>query len=67
MKDVIYSRYKGKTITGGRLLQFRDGIDVSDVFNYTKKTVKESMITEKETWLNSYENSFHYLLNNIFH
>ena len=67
MKDVIYSRYKGKTITGGRLLQFRDGIDVSDVFNYTKKTVKESMITEKETWLNSYENSFHYLLNIVGH
>ena len=40
------------------------GNDVpSSVFNYTKKVVKESMKKEKEKWLDSYENSFNYLLN----
>ena len=63
MENVIYNRFKGIKSEGGRLLPFRDSVDMSSVFNYTKKVVKESMKKEKEKWLDSYENSFNYLLN----
>ena len=64
MEKVIFDRFKGKKLQeGARLLPFRDSVDMSDVFNYTKKIVKESQIKEREKWLDSYENSFNYLLN----
>ena len=65
MENVIYNRFKGIKSEGGRLLPFRDNVDMSKRFNHTKKIVKESMIKEKEKWLDSYENSFNYLLNII--
>ena len=67
MENIIYDRFKGNKIEGGRLLQFRDGIDISKKFNSTKKAVKKSMAKEKEKWIDSYENSFNYLLNIVGH
>ena len=68
MQNVIFDRFKGKKLQdGGRLLPFRDSVDMSDIFNYTKKIVKDSLIKEKEKWLDSYENSFNYLLNIMGH
>ena len=68
MENVIFDRFKGKKLQdGGRLLPFRDSVDMSDIFNYTKKIVKDSLIKEKEKWLDSYENSFNYLLNIMGH
>ena len=67
MENVIYNRFKGIKSEGGRLLPFRDSIDISGEFNYTQKIVKESMIKEKEKWIDSYENSFNYLLNIVGH
>ena len=63
MEKTIYDRFKGNKIEGGRLLQFRDMIDMSKEFNYTKKIVKRSMRLDKDRWIDSYENSFNYLLN----
>ena len=68
MRKTIYDRYKGNiTSSKGKLFKFRDGIDISDEFNYTRKVIKQSMIDENENWINSYENSFNYLLNIIGH
>ena len=37
MQNVIFDRFKGKKLQdGGRLLPFRDSVDMSDIFNYTK-------------------------------
>ena len=67
MENVIFNRFKGIKSEGGRLLQFRDKVDMSKVFNYTKKEVQKSMKNEKEKWIDSYENSFNYLLNIVGH
>lgn len=67
MENIIYSRFKGQKVEGGRLLPFRDGVDMSELFNYTKKKVQESMVKEKDKWYDSYENSFNYLLNIVGH
>ena len=48
MENVIFNRFKGIKSEGGRLLQFRDKVDMSKVFNYTKKEVQKSMKNEKE-------------------
>ena len=66
MRKTIFDRYQGKnTSSTNRLLKFRDGIDVGEEFNYTKKSLKNSLIYEYDKWINSYENSFNYLLNII--
>ena len=67
MENIIFNRFKGIKSEGGRLLEFRDKIDMSKVFNYTKKEVEKSMREEKEKWIDSYENSFNYLLNIVGH
>ena len=68
MRKTIFDRYKGKnTSSTGKLFKFRDGIDVTDEFLYTKKEVKKSMIEENDKWIDSYEFSFNYLLNIIGH
>ena len=67
MENIIFNRFKGIKTEGGRLLEFRDKIDMSTVFNYTKKEVEKSMREEKEKWIDSYENSFNYLLNIVGH
>ena len=66
MRKTIFSRYEGKnTSFTSRLLKFRDGIDMGEEFNYTKKALKNSFKYEYDIWINSYENSFNYLLNII--
>ena len=67
MENIIFNRFKGIKSEGGRLLEFRDKIDMSKVFNYTKTEVEKSMREEKEKWIDSYENSFNYLLNILGH
>ena len=68
MRQTIFDRYKGKnTLYNDKLLKFRDGIDFSEEFNYTRKALKQSINSEKYTWIDSYENSFNYLLNIIGH
>jgi len=61
-------RYQGKnTSSTGKLFKFRDGIDVTDEFKYVKKEAKKSMKEENDLWIDSYENSFNYLLNIVGH
>ena len=68
MRKIVFDRYKGiNSSFSGKLFKYRDGIDVSDEFNYTKKAVKESMKKETDKWIDSYENSFNYLLNIVGH
>lgn len=68
MRRLVFDRYKGKnSSSSGKLFKFRDGIDVSEEFNYTKKAVKKSMVDDREKWIDSYENSFNYLLNIVGH
>ena len=68
MKKAIFDRYKGKnTPYTKKLFKFRDGIDFSEVFNSTKDILKQSINNEKYKWVDSYENSFNYLLNIIGH
>jgi len=68
MRKIVFDRYHGKnTSSTGKLFKYRDGIDVSEEFNYTKKAVKKSMIEENDKWRDSYENSFNYLLNIVGH
>ena len=68
MRQTIFERYKGKnTLDNDKLLKFRDGIDFSEEFNYTKKALKHSINSEKYKWIDSFENSFNYLLNIIGH
>ena len=66
--QTVFDRYHGKnTSSTGKLFKFRDGIDVEDEFNYTKTATKKSMIEENDLWIDSYENSFNYLLNIVGH
>jgi hypothetical protein len=68
MRKIVFDRYKGiNSSSSGKLFKYRDGIDVSDAFNYTRKAVKKSMNEEKDKWIDSYENSFNYLLNIVGH
>ena len=68
MKQLIYDRYKGFNRTNNtKFIRYRDAIDMGEEFNWTKKAVKESINKEKEKWLDSYENSFNYLLNILGH
>ena len=64
MRKIVFDRYKGiNSSSTGKLFKYRDGIDVSGEFNFTKKAVKQSMKEEKDKWMDSFENSFNYLLN----
>ena len=68
MRKTIMDRYQGKnTSSTGKLFKFRDGIDVTDEFKYVKKEAKKSMKVENDLWIDSYENSFNYLLNIVGH
>ena len=68
MRKLVFDRYKGKNTSSlGKLFKFRDGVDISGEFNYTKKATKQSIINEREKWIDSYENSFNYLLNIVGH
>ena len=68
MRKTIMDRYKGKnTSSTGKLFKYRDGIDVTNEFKYVKKETKKSMKEENDLWIDSYENSFNYLLNIVGH
>ena len=66
MSKVINARYAGKNISyTKKLYKFRDGIDCSETKNYIEDSLMQSIIEENDKWINSYENSFNYLLNII--
>ena len=66
MRKTIFDRYKGKnTSSTGKLFKFRDGVDFSKEFNDMRKTIQKSILEEIDKWIDSYENSFNYLLNII--
>ena len=68
MRKTIIDRYEGKnTSSTGKLFKFRDGINVTSEFKYVKKETKKSMKEENDLWIDSYENSFNYLLNIVGH
>ena len=67
-RKIIFDRYQGKnTSSTGKLFKFRDGIDVTNEFLYVKNATKKSMEEENDLWIDSYENSFNYLLNIVGH
>ena len=70
MKKLIRNRYnymenKTEKNNKGKMIKFRDGINMEMEFNEVNNILNQSMINEKEKWENSYENSFNYLLNII--
>ena len=66
MRKAINARYAGKNISfTKKLYKFRDGIDCSETKNYIEDSLMQSIIEENDKWINSYENSFNYLLNII--
>ena len=74
MKNLIFKRYhygnETKNKTKGnknKMLKFRDGINMEKEFNEVKSIIDKSLKDENEKWINSYENSFNYLLNIIGH
>ena len=72
MKKLIMNRYnymeENKTMKNkGKMIKFRDGVNMEMEFNEINSILNKSMINEKDNWENSYENSFNYLLNIIGH
>ena len=65
-RSTLLKRFNAKEINKDLLL-YRDGIDMMKEVNETKKTIEQSLKKEKNKWINSYENSFNYLLNIIGH
>ena len=70
MKKLIMNRYnymeENKTMKNkGKMIKFRDGVNMEMEFNEINSILNKSMINEKDNWENSYENSFNYLLNII--
>ena len=67
MRNLTYKRYRGDNDTEGKLYKFRDGINMTKQLIETKNLIENSMEKNKDLWENTYENSFHYLLNLIGH
>lgn len=72
MKKLIMNRYnymeENKTMKNkGKMIKFRDGVNMEMEFNEINSILNKSMINQKDNWENSYENSFNYLLNIIGH
>jgi len=70
MKKLIMNRYnymeENTTMKNkGKMIKFRDGVNMEMEFNEINSILNKSMINEKDNWENSYENSFNYLLNII--
>ena len=63
MRNLTYKRYNGDNDTEGKLYKYRDGINMTEKLLETKKLIEESMENHRDLWENTYENSFHYLLN----
>ena len=67
MRNLTYKRYRGDNDTEGKLYKFRDGINMTKQLIETKNLIENSMEKNKDLWENTFENSFHYLLNLIGH
>ena len=71
MKDLIKNRYNfGKNSTKknkNKMIKFRDGINMEKEFNEIKGIIDRSLKEDKNIWINSYKNSFNYLLNFVGH
>ena len=65
-RNTILKRFNAKEINDN-LLIYRDGIDMMKELNESKTLIEQSLKKEKNKWINSYENSFNYLLNIIGH
>ena len=71
MNDLIKNRYNfGKNNTKknkNKMIKFRDGVNMENEFNEIKGIIDKSLKEDKNIWINSYKNSFNYLLNFIGH
>ena len=65
-RKAITKRFTTKKVEG-KLFSFRDGINLTEKLDQTKNWIEKSMKEEKSKWINSYDNSFYYLLNTIGH
>jgi len=65
-RNTLLSRFNAKEVSD-RIYLYRDGIDMTEDLNHAKEFVEQSLIEEKDKWINSYENSFNYLLYIIGH
>ena len=65
-KKTLLSRFNAKEVSD-RIYLFRDGIDMTEDLEHAKEFVEQSLNEEKDNWINSYENSFNYLLYIIGH
>ena len=65
-RNTLLKRINAKEVSDNIYL-FRDGIDIIKELKETKDLVEQSLKEEKDKWINSYDNSFNYLLNVIGH
>lgn len=63
-RKTIINRFNTKEVKN-KFFVYRDGTDMMKELNETKKLIEQSFKEEKNKWINSYENSFNYLLNII--
>ena len=63
-RSTLEKRFNAKEVYD-KMFLFRDGIDMTKELNQSKKLIEKSLKEEKKNWMNSYENSFNYLLNLI--
>ena len=65
-KKTLLSRFNAKEVSD-RIYLYRDGIDMTEDLEHAKEFVEQSLNEEKDNWINSYDNSFNYLLYIIGH
>jgi hypothetical protein len=65
-RNTLLSRFNAKEVSD-RIYLYRDGIDMTEDLEHAKEFVEQSLNEEKDNWINSYENSFNYLLYIIGH
>ena len=62
-RNTLLKRFNTKKEIKNYFFLYRDGIDMMKELNESKNLIEKSMKEEKDKWINSYENSFNYLLN----
>ena len=65
-RNTLLSRFNAKEVSD-RIYLYRDGINMTEDLDHAKEFVEQSLNEEKDNWINSYENSFNYLLYIIGH
>ena len=65
-RNTLLSRFNAKEVSD-RIYLYRDGIDMTEDLDHAKEFMEQSLKEEKDNWINSYENSFNYLLYIIGH